>query len=180
MRSRFLFLLPLALIILGQGCPPPVAAPEMEPMVQDVPVNEADGNGMTNEATMDGANEEDAVDEMGTPQATFVPFTKDAYDEALASNDAVVLFFYANWCPFCQAQEPVFRDVVAQTDFPLRTFRVNYADSDTDADEKALAQSFGIFTQHTLVFLDGDGNEVDRIIGTLTAEPLREKLRTLR
>ena len=187
------------LTLLGQGCVLPFQRQNQTPnpvpdqMMQDSQIMEGseptddEMMGADKTETDDGSSmkETDAAKDSAAempkgPLATFVPFTQSGYDTALASDTPVVLFFYANWCPFCLAQEPIFRDVVAQTDFSLHTFRVNFRDDATDANETSLAKKFNIFTQHTFVFLNRDGNEVDRVVGTLTADELRVKFNALR
>lgn len=86
--------------------------------------------------------------------APLLDFTKTDYDAAVKSDKLVVIYFYANWCPICKAEFPQ-----AQATFNKLTtdkvvgFRVNYNDSDTDNDEKALASQFGVAYQHTKVFV---------------------------
>lgn len=92
----------------------------------------------------------------------------------------IILFFFANWCPTCAAEEPVFRQQIAETAHTVKAFRVNYNDSDTDADERALAKEFSVFLQHTLVYLDGDGKELKRTIGTQGVNALRQNIDALK
>lgn len=82
-------------------------------------------------------------------------FKKSDYNMALASGKPIVLYFYANWCPICKeevrdALYPAFNELTTAN---IIGFRVNYNDSDTDADEKVLAREFGVAYQHTKVFL---------------------------
>ncbi len=86
--------------------------------------------------------------------APYKVFSKTEYDEAIKSGKVVFLDFFANWCPICRAEEP---DLKAGFD-SLTTdkvigFRVNWQDSDTDEDEKKLAQEFGVLGQHTKFIL---------------------------
>lgn len=84
----------------------------------------------------------------------FLEFNKKDYDKALAKNKIIVLNFYANWCPICRAEEPAIHEGFnLLTSDQVIGFRVNYNDSDTDADEKALAKQFKITYQHTKVIL---------------------------
>jgi thiol-disulfide isomerase/thioredoxin len=87
--------------------------------------------------------------------APLLDFTKADYEHAKASDKLVMLYFYATWCPICTKETanalfPAFNEL---TDERVVGFRVNYNDSDTDADERALAREFGVGYQHTKVFL---------------------------
>ncbi|MBI1754677.1 redoxin domain-containing protein [Candidatus Azambacteria bacterium] len=86
--------------------------------------------------------------------ALVLDFNKPDYDVAKASDKLIVLYFYANWCPICRLEFPVMQSAFNElTTDKVIGFRVNYNDSDTDADEKNLARAFGIPYQHTKVFL---------------------------
>lgn len=94
--------------------------------------------------------------------SVYLAFSKDDYQRALDGDKIILLSFYANWCPFCRAEEPViaagFGSLASDR---LVGFRVNYNDDETDADEKTLADQFRITYQHTKVILK-DGKEVFR------------------
>lgn len=88
-------------------------------------------------------------------KAVVLEFNKADYDAAIAGDKLVVLYFYANWCPTCKEETanafyPAFNEL---TTGEVIGFRINYKDSDTDSDEKALAVKYGIPYQHTKVFV---------------------------
>jgi thiol-disulfide isomerase/thioredoxin len=111
---------------------------------------------------------------------TYEPYSKALYDRSRAEGVPIILYFYANWCPICKAEEPEFRRLVEETSFGVRAIRVNYNDSDTDADEKALAKQFGITYQHTFVYIDREGNEISRTIGARSESQYRSDIDALR
>ncbi len=87
--------------------------------------------------------------------APLLEFNKADYDTAMASDKLVVLYFYANWCPLCKEEVsnaliPAFNELTTDK---VVGIRINYKDSDTDSEEKALAVKFGIPYQHTKVFV---------------------------
>ncbi len=86
--------------------------------------------------------------------APLLDFTKVDYDQALQSNKLVVLYFFASWCPICQAEFPKMQAAFnTLTTDQVIGFRVNYNDSATDENEVGLARAFGVAYQHTKVFL---------------------------
>ena len=68
-----------------------------------------------------------------------IDFNKSDYEKAIASDKVVILYFYASWCPICQAEFPKMQQAFdsLSTD-KVVGFRVNYNDSDTDDYEKNL------------------------------------------
>lgn len=91
----------------------------------------------------------------GSEMTPLLDFNKADYEEALASDRLVVLYFYANWCPICRVEVanalyPAFNELESEN---VIGFRVNYKDSDTDSTEEALAREFNVTYQHTKVFL---------------------------
>ncbi|MBI2101028.1 hypothetical protein HYT53_00265 [Candidatus Woesearchaeota archaeon] len=90
----------------------------------------------------------------------YLDFNKADYDKALKEKKKILLYFYASWCPTCRAEQPeTFAAFNELNDPDLIGFRVNYRDGDDDADEKALAQQFGVSYQHTKVILK-DGQRI--------------------
>ncbi len=93
-------------------------------------------------------------------QAQYMVFTKNEYEKALKSGKVVFLDFYANWCPICREEDPQFKaGFNSLTTDRVVGFRVNYNDTDTDEDEKKLAQEFGVIHQNTKFILK-DGKVV--------------------
>ncbi len=90
----------------------------------------------------------------GTESSKYIEFNKADYGKALRQNKKILLYFYADWCPTCRAEQPnTFAAFNEVNDPSLIGFRVNFRDSDTDADEEALAKEFGVSYQHTKVIL---------------------------
>lgn len=128
---------------------------------------------MKDESMMEGDSmmekDEDAMMDEGSygtviagTSSPFVEFNKDGYEKALSDGKIVFLDFYANWCPICRVEAPIIDSGFnGFTTEDIVGFRVNFNDSDTDSDEKKLAEEFNIPYQHTKVLLV-DGKEVAR------------------
>ena len=98
----------------------------------------------------------------GTDSTKYLDFNKADYDKALKEKKKILLYFYASWCPICKREQPdTFAAFNEINDADLIGFRVNYRDSDTDADEENLAKEFGVGYQHTKVILK-DGKRVGK------------------
>lgn len=76
------------------------------------------------------------------------------------NNSKTVLYFYANWCSTCVPADKEFKASYDKLPEGVTVVRVNYNDSDTDANEKALAAKYAITYQHTFVQIDENGNEI--------------------
>jgi len=89
-------------------------------------------------------------------KAPLLEYTKKDYDEAVASNKTILLYFYANWCPVCKAEQPALFGAFDGLDTnEIIGFRVSYKDSDTDKDEEEMAREFGVSSQHTKIIIKG-------------------------
>lgn len=96
-----------------------------------------------------------------TTVSTNVP-TKTIVESNPVEDKRRVLFFFANWCPTCKAADKSLKSNEARIPKDVEIVKVNYNDSETDADEEALANRYGITYQHTFVQIDKDGNEVTK------------------
>lgn len=90
----------------------------------------------------------------------FLVFNQVDYDKAVSDGKIVFLDFYANWCPICRAEAPELHAGFNELNRDdIIGFRVNFNDTETSEDEKALADEFDITYQHTKVILQ-NGKEV--------------------
>lgn len=89
-----------------------------------------------------------------TPIMTLKDFDKASYNQDLADNKIILLYFTSSWCQSC-AQELVdlksaLKDNQNQN---LAVYKVNFNDSNTSADEKDLAKEQDVIFQHTKVII---------------------------
>ena len=90
----------------------------------------------------------------------YVVYSKEALESN--SNKKRVLFFYANWCPTCRPADANFNSNVSKIPEDVVLIRVNYNDSETDQEEKDLAEKYEVTYQHTFVQIDEEGNVVTK------------------
>jgi thiol-disulfide isomerase/thioredoxin len=88
------------------------------------------------------------------PVSEFKDFSQSEYEAAVAEGKFVVLFFYANWCPYCKMELPEAVQAFASLkNDQVVGFIVNYKDNETENAELAIAKKFGVAYQHTKVFI---------------------------
>jgi len=90
----------------------------------------------------------------------YVEYSKDILENS--KDKRRVLYFYANWCPTCRPADANFQENEKQIPEDVVLIRVSYNDTETDVEEKALAEKYDITYQHTFIQIDADGNEVTK------------------
>lgn len=108
--------------------------------------------------------------ESAASTANYQEYSAAAYEQAREQGSPVFLFFHADWCPTCHAQEPGVQEIFAGLTNDAVGFRVDY---DT---EKALKSEFRVTLQHTMILLDSSGNEAERWIGTVPQSTLEQAI----
>jgi thiol-disulfide isomerase/thioredoxin len=106
-----------------------------------------------------------------TERDRYIEYTPEGYE--IYKNIRRVLFFYANWCPTCRPADADFMKNETKIPEDVVVIRVNYNDSDTDNNEKELAEFYSVTYQHTFVQIDGDGNEITKWNGGQVADLLK-------
>lgn len=107
-------------------------------------------------ATDDGS--ESSLDAAREPAGTFV--TATAEDIEGITSDKRVLFFHASWCSTCKG---LASDISSNESKIPPGLAIAKVDFDTETD---LKKRYGVTVQHTLVQIDGAGNEIARWSGT--------------
>lgn len=89
----------------------------------------------------------------------YATYNEAVVQDALDSGKKVALFFWASRCPNCVALngniETNYKNIPADT----MIFKVDYDTSD------ALKEKYGVTTQHTLVYVNEDMDEVNQVAG---------------
>ena len=104
-------------------------------------------------------------------RSSYVVYSKSDLDQS--ADNRRVLFFYASWCPTCIPADEDLQINSSKLPEDLTVIRVNYNDPETDQEEKALANTYGITYQHTFVQIDSQGKEVTKWNGGKTNELLK-------
>lgn len=88
-----------------------------------------------------------------------------AYAQGVIGNgETSVLFFYAPWCPECQAADKILKALYKNGSPIISTYRVDY-DS-----EKELKKTYGIVRQTSFVLIDETGKAVKTILSPSAAD----------
>jgi thioredoxin 1 len=99
-------------------------------------------------------------------QGAMQPYSKAAFDRAIAAGQPVVVHVHADWCPTCRRQQPVLNSFMRENGSKVQAFTVNF-DSD-----KAFNQANRVTTQSTIIIFKG-GKEVARAAGTTDEAAIR-------
>jgi len=95
-----------------------------------------------------------------------VPYKKAAFDKAVAGGQPAIVYFHADWCPTCKAQQPLVRELLKEP----RMKGVTLFSADFDR-ESGLKKALGVSTQSTFIVFKG-GKEVARSTGQTNKEDL--------
>ena len=119
---------------------------------------EKDDSMMREEDSM--MQDDDASGDRMMQQSAYVSYEKGILEKT--ANTKRILFFYANWCPTCKPADANFQANEAKIPDGVSLIRVNYNDTDTDDEEKKLADTYAVTYQHTFVQIDAQGKVVTK------------------
>lgn len=105
----------------------------------------------------------------------YYEYTAQDYAAARAASKPIFLYFYANWCPTCAAQEPIVVDLMNSLDSSMSdlvAFRVNFNDNATSEEERQIANQYGVRYQHTMFTVSSAGEVTDKLLGQYPASAL--------
>lgn len=97
-------------------------------------------------------------------------FDEESFHEALASNQLLMVDFWATWCGPCQMLGPVIEQLAEE--YEEQDVMIGKVDVD---ENPALAQRYGVMSIPTVVFFK-DGEEFDRKVGTMAFEAYADTL----
>jgi thioredoxin 1 len=99
-------------------------------------------------------------------------FTDENFEqEALKSEQLVVVDFYADWCGPCKMMAPVVEELAEGYNGQVKIGKLNVDNS------PATAANYKVMTIPTIVFIK-NGNVVESIVGVVSKAQLEEKIKT--
>jgi len=116
-----------------------------------------------------GCSSASNLEPVESPSGSFYKsFTKAEFEAAKASGKTIFLEFHANWCSVCRTQEVNLGSAFSDPQMPgeIAGFRVNYRDSETNSDEVALAQKYGITYQYSKIIIGANGKVLLKEVAT--------------
>jgi len=99
--------------------------------------------------------------------ATEMPFTQAAFQAAQKSDEPILVWIHATWCPTCAKQAPILARLEQEPAYQgLKVFKVDF---DT---QKDVVRAMGVQMQSTLIAFHG-GTEQARSTGQTDESALR-------
>lgn len=143
---------------------------------EDVMMEKSDGTMMEkNDASMEDSGY--SGDHISGTSTHYIRYNKADFDRARSEGKGIYLYFYATWCPICQAERPNILSTFDSIDVKDAVgFEVHWGDGQNTKDDDNIARDYGVSSQHTHVFIGGDGSIVDKKIGRLSDGELESKL----
>ena len=92
--------------------------------------------------------------------------------EVLEAKEPVLVDFWAAWCAPCRAVAPITEELAKEYKGKVKFAKVNVDENSN------LSSKFKVLSIPTLIVFK-DGREIERLIGSLPADVLEEKLRKL-
>jgi len=97
--------------------------------------------------------------------------------EATARDTVVMIEFYAEWCNWCRRLET---DTFSEPAVRRELEQIVSLRRNAEKEGAGLADSFEVDSYPTMVFLDPDGNEMDRILGYLPPDKFLSRIERIR
>ena len=104
--------------------------------------------------------------------ATVLPYQQAGFDAAQKSDEPVVIFVEASWCPTCAKERPILQQLYGTPEFAnLKVFDVDFDTS------KPLLRQLGVQMQSTLIVYHGT-KETGRMTGATDPAVIKRLLET--
>ena len=107
----------------------------------------------------------------------YLRYNKADFDQALSEGKAVYVYYYATWCPICLTERPnvlgAFNELQLQN---AVGFEAHWNDGQQTAEDEELARTYGVTYQHTHLFIDSQGNLVEKTLSGLSKDQIKTKI----
>lgn len=113
------------------------------------------------------------ADEVTFEKGTFNEILKKAKDQ----NKIVMIDFVTDWCIWCKHLDMRVYNNAEVVDYANK-HQINWK-TDAEKEGKDLAKKYGVNGYPTLVFVDADGNEIDKIVGYYPAPDFLENIKKI-
>ena len=87
----------------------------------------------------------------------------DEFQEAIKGRRALIIF-HSQSCPVCENDKPYLQAIYEEIGDEVRFVAIDVS----DPQYKAIVRAYQIRGVPTYIFTDADGNEQDRVVGTIT------------
>ncbi len=101
-----------------------------------------------------------------------IQVTDKTFDQVIGAHPAVVIDFWAQWCPPCHIIAPIIEELAKDY-----AGKVVFGKLDVD-ENKTTAVKYGITAIPTLLFFK-NGKLVDQVLGAVSKQHLEEKIRKI-
>jgi peroxiredoxin len=137
--------------------------------------------------------------DIGNLAPDFILKSLDGNDVQLSSfrdKKAVVVNFWATWCPPCREEMPAFEDIFVRNKEKLEILGINLQESERAINNflevipvtytllldpgKEVKELYNIFTQPVTYFIDKDGIIIDKKFGPLTDQEIDDRFNKLK
>lgn len=121
--------------------------------------------------------ENEVDDEEMILESYYVDYAKEDYEKALLDKRTLVLYFTANWCEECKAQDMINSEVFKElANEGIVGLKIHVLDSETTTETDALAKKYDVSKEQSIVVIDKDGVTRFKHVGVLTQELLTQKI----
>jgi thioredoxin-related protein len=109
-----------------------------------------------------------------------INFTSGTYSEILAKakaeNKVVMIDFFTDWCKWCVELDKKVYTVADVADF-ANSNQINWKIDAEKGEGVEIAKKYGVSGYPSVVFVNGDGEEIDRIVGYIPAKDFLETMK---